>query len=133
MMKNYAKIAFSIIILSMLIAGCNKDKKKDFVDNYKVQPKDTADINKDQYRIAEIFEGDKNQMHDLIKGPATFYIMHQGTGPFKISLLRNDGTLLAVLAEGTGDFKGKKEMEIPETTAYILDVKSAGKWSVYRE
>ncbi len=132
-MKNFAKTAFSIIIFSILLTGCSKDKKKDFVDNYKVQPKDTADINKDQYRIAEIFEGDKNQMHDLIKGPATFYIMHQGTGSFKITLLKNDGTFLAVLAEGSGDFKGKKELEIPETTAYILDVKSAGKWSVYRE
>ncbi len=132
-MKNIVKTAFLVLTSFIIMQGCSGKKKDNFVDNYKVQPKDTADINKDQYRIAEIFEGDKNQMHDLIKGPATFYIMHQGTGPFKISLLKNDGTLLAVLAEGTGDFKGKKEMEIPETTAYILDVKSTGKWSVYRE
>lgn len=132
-MKNIVKTAFLVITSLIIMQGCSGKKKDNFVDNYKVQPKDTADINKDQYRIAEIFEGDKNQMHDLIKGPATFYIMHQGTGPFKISLLKNDGTLLAILAEGTGDFKGKKEMEIPETTAYILDVKSTGKWSVYRE
>jgi len=132
-MKNIVKTAFLIVTSLIIMQGCSGKKKDNFVDNYKVQPKDTADINKDQYRIAEIFEGDKNQMHDLIKGPATFYIMHQGTGTFKISLLKNDGTLLAILAEGTGDFKGKKEMEIPETTAYILDVKSTGKWSVYRE
>ncbi|HWA07455.1 MAG TPA: hypothetical protein VG961_12960 [Ignavibacteria bacterium] len=132
-MKNQIKTVFFVILAAILLAGCSKDKGKNFVDNYKVQPKDTAGINKDQYRIAEIFEGDKNQMHDLIKGPATFDIMHQGTGPFKITLLKNDGTLFAVLAEGTGDFKGKKELEIPETTAYILDVKSTGKWSVYRE
>ena len=132
-MKNHVKTAFSILFLLVLIAGCSKDKGKSFVDNYKVQPKDTADINKDQYRIAEIFEGDKNQMHDLIKGPATFDIMHQGTGPYKITLLKNDGTLFNVLAEGTGDYKGVKELEIPETTAYILDVKTSGKWSVYRE
>lgn len=133
MMKNSLKTAFLIFIALILFAGCSGKKKDNFVDNYKVQPKDTADINKDQYRIAEIFEGDKNQMHDLIKGPATFDIMHQGTGTFKISLLKNDGTLFAVLAEGTGDFKGKKELDIPETTAYILDVKTTGKWSVYRE
>ncbi|MBL8015674.1 MAG: hypothetical protein JNK43_00265 [Ignavibacteria bacterium] len=132
-MKNYIITAFSIIFISLLFVGCGKGKDRKTVDNYKVQPKDTADINKDQYRIAEIFEGDKNQMHDLIKGPATFDIMHQGTGPFKVTLLKNDGTVLAVLAEGTGDFKGKKELTIPETTAYILDVKTAGKWSVYRE
>jgi PBP1b-binding outer membrane lipoprotein LpoB len=133
MMKKYIKTGFSIVILIFLFTGCSKDKDKKFVDNYKVQPKDTADINKDQYRIAEIFEGDKNQMHDLIKGPATFSIMHEGPGPFKVTLLKNDGTELAVLADVTGDFKGKKKLEIPETTAYILDVKTTGKWSVYRE
>jgi hypothetical protein len=132
-MKNILKTAFLIVTALIILQGCSGKKKDNFVDNYKVQTKDTADINKDQYRIAEIFEGDKNQMHDLIKGPATFYIMHQGTGPFKITLLKNDGTLLGILAEGTGDFKGKKEMDIPETTAYILDVKTTGKWSVYRE
>lgn len=132
-MKNHIKTTFSLILAATMLIGCSKNKDKNFVDNYKVQPKDTAGINKDQYRIAEIFEGDKNQMHDLIKGPATFDIMHQGTGPFKIILLKNDGTVFAVLAEGTGDFKGKKELEIPETTAYILDVKTTGKWSVYRE
>ncbi|NOS85322.1 MAG: hypothetical protein HOP31_09295 [Ignavibacteria bacterium] len=132
-MKNHLKTAFSILFLLVLIAGCSKDKGKNFVDNYKVQSKDTIDINKDQYRIAEIFEGDKSQMHDLIKGPATFDIMHQGSGPYKIILLKNDGTVFAVLAEGTGDFKGKKELVIPETTAYILDVTTTGKWSVYRE
>lgn len=121
------------MIAAILLTGCSKEKGSKVVDNYKVQPKDTVDINKDQYRIAEIFDGDRSQMHDLIKGPATFDIMHQGTGSYKISILRNDGTLLAVLAEGSGDFKGKKELEIPETTAYILDVKSTGKWSVYRE
>ena len=132
-MKNLAKTVFLIIISAIILTGCSSKKKSNYVDNYKVQPKDTMDINKDQYRIAEIFEGDKNQMHDLIKGPATFDIMHQGTGSFKIRLLKNDGTLLAILAEGTGDFKGKKELEIPETTAYILDVEATGKWSVYRE
>jgi len=132
-MKNQAKTVFLIIISAILLSGCGNKKDNKVVDNYKVQPKDTMDINKDQYRIAEIFEGDKSQMHDLIKGPATFDIMHQGSGQYKIRLLKNDGTEFAILAEGSGDFKGKKEITIPETTAYILDVKSTGKWSVYRE
>lgn len=119
-MKNHIKTAFSLILAATLLIGCSKNKDKNFVDNYKVQPKDTADINKDQYRIAEIFEGDKNQMHDLIKGPATFDIMHQGTGPFKIILLKNDGTVFAVLAEGTGDFKGKKNLKYPRQPLIYL-------------
>ncbi|HRJ86710.1 MAG TPA: hypothetical protein PK753_13640 [Ignavibacteria bacterium] len=132
-MKNLVKTAFCLSVIAAMFTGCSKDKGSKVVDNYKVQHKDTADINKDQYRIAEIFDGDKSQMHDLIKGPATFDIMHQGTGSYKIRLLKNDGTEIAVLAEGSGDFKGKKQLDIPETTAYILDVKSTGKWSVYRE
>lgn len=121
-------VLFSVIILS----GCGKKGPKT-VDNYKVQEKDTIDIKKDQYRIAEIFTGNKNQMHDLIKGPATFDIMHQGSGKFKATIKKPDGTIVAVLAEVTGDFKGKKKIDVPETTAYILDVETEGQWSVYRE
>lgn len=136
-MLNKFKYFVSLGVIIALFFACSSDKDKDKskqnVDNYKVQPKDTVDIKKDQYRIAENFVGTKNQIIDLIKGPATFDIVHQGTGKFVCTLMQADGTIIAVLADVTGDFKGKKQIEVPETRAYVLDVQTEGTWSVYRE
>ena len=132
MIKNYAKFTILALLFAVFAAGCGS-KKSGNVDNYKVQEKDTINIKKDQYRVAEIFEGNKNQIIDLIKGPASFNITHEGQGPFKCTLMYADGTIVDVLADVTGDYKGKKNITVPETRAYVLDVKTDGKWSVYRE
>jgi hypothetical protein len=134
-MLNKFKYFLSLAVIIALFFACSsdKDKNKQNVDNYKVQEKDTIDIRKDQYRIAENFTGSKNQIIDLIKGPATFDITHQGTGKFVCTLMLADGTVISLLTDVTGDYKGKKQVEVPETRAYILDVKTEGVWSVYRE
>jgi hypothetical protein len=134
-MLNKFKYFLSLAVSIALFFACSsdKDKSKQNVDNYKVQEKDTIDIRKDQYRIAENFTGSKNQIIDLIKGPATFDITHQGTGKFVCTLMLADGTVISLLTDVTGDYKGKKQVEVPETRAYILDVKTEGVWSVYRE
>jgi hypothetical protein len=134
-MLNKFKYFLSLAVIIALFFACSsdKDKSKQNVDNYKVQEKDTIDIRKDQYRIAENFTGSKNQIIDLIKGPATFDITHQGTGKFVCTLMLADGTVISLLTDVTGDYKGKKQVEVPETRAYILDVKTEGVWSVYRE
>jgi hypothetical protein len=72
-------------------------------------------------------------MVDLIQGKATFQIIYEGEGNFKARIMNTDGTELAVLADVNGNFKGKKSIDVPVTTAYILDVRCKGKWSVYRE
>ena len=131
-MKNHVKSAFILSFLFVFFIGCKSEKNKT-VDNYKVQTKDTADVHKDQYRIALIFTGNKSQMLDLIKGPVSFDIMHTGNGKFKVTLMKTDGNTVAVLADVIGDFKGKKKLEILETNAYILNVETEGQWSVYRE
>ena len=68
-----------------------------------------------------------------MKGPANFILTHQGEGKFEVRLMHPDGELIAVLADVTGNFTGKKKVDVPETRAYILDVKTDGVWSVYRE
>ena len=80
-----------------------------------------------------MFDDDKSQMIDLIQGKAVFAIVFEGEGNFKANILNVDGTLLAVLADVNGNYKGKKTVDVPTTTAYILDVHCKGKWSVYRE
>lgn len=132
-MKNHVKFALSIFVFAAIIIACNSDKSDKEKKNQQTQKKDTVQINKDQYRIAENFTGNKNQIIDLMKGPANFVITHQGEGKFEMRLMHPDGELIEVLADVTGNYTGKKRVEVPETRAYILDVKTDGIWSVYRE
>jgi len=119
-----------LVVLSVIFAcGSNKSDKKNEQTNQKQQTPDP----KEQYRIAEMFDDDKSQMIDLIQGKAVFAIVFEGEGNFKANILNVDGTLLAVLADVNGNYKGKKTVDVPTTTAYILDVHCKGKWSVYRE
>ncbi len=131
-MKNQVKFAFSLLILFLLVTACNSNKS-DKDNKPTVNKQDTINFKKDQYRVAEIFTGSKKQIIDLIQGPASFDIFHEGTGPFKCTLIYADGTVIDVLADVTGDYKGKKNITVPETRAYVLDVNTEGKWSVYRE
>lgn len=133
-MSNKFKFIAAMTVFIAVVFACSSDKNKtNQTQNQQKQNRDTVQINKDQYRVAEIFTGPKNQIIDLISGPATFDVFHEGTGPFKCTLSYADGTVIKVLADVTGDFKGKVKADIPETRAYILDVETEGKWSVYRE
>jgi hypothetical protein len=124
------RFIISILITATLIfASCGNKSDKDKQNS---QQKNQPDP-KDQYRMVEMFDNDKNQMVDLIQGKATFQIIYEGEGNFKARIMNTDGTELAVLADVNGNFKGKKSIDVPVTTAYILDVRCKGKWSVYRE
>jgi len=134
-MENKLKLIVSLVVLIAVVVACNSDKSTKDKQNTQNQTrqKDTVQINKDQYRIAEQFTGSKNQIIDLIKGPATFVLTHQGDGKFSVRLMHPDGQLIEVLADASGNYTGKKKIEVPETRAYILDVQTEGIWSVYRE
>lgn len=132
-MRNELKYLFSILILISIIVACSGNKSEKEKQTSKTQYKDTVKINKDQYRVAEIFTDSKNQIIDLIKGPASFEIEYMGDSHFKATLMYPDGRVVDVLADVDGSYKGKKRIEVPETTAYILDIQCKGQWSVYRE
>jgi hypothetical protein len=126
------KYLLSLIVIFGLVIACsgNKSDKK---TTTQTEYKDTTKVNKDQYRVAEIFTDNKNQIIDLIKGPASFEINYMGDSHFKATLMTADGKVIDVLADVEGSYKGKKKVDVPETTAYILDVQCKGNWSVYRE
>lgn len=132
-MLNKIKYFSALMIMLTIVFACTSDKSDKDKKNTQVQQKDTVKINKDQYRIAENFVGSKDQIIDLIQGPVTFEILHQGSGKFIVNLKNADGVVVENLVNVTGDFKGKKRMNIAETRAYILDVETEGTWSVYRE
>ncbi len=123
---------FAVLALVFACSSNKSDKDKENQTSQKQQQQQPTEP-KDQYRIAEIFENDKNQMVDLIEGPASFDIMFDGTGNFKAELLYTDGRPFEVLADVNGSYKGKKVITVPQTSAYILDVHCTGKWSVYKE
>ena len=125
------KYLLSLILLIGAATACNffkAEKEKDKISTRKVEEE-----KKDQYRIAENFTDSKSQIIDLIEGNATFELSYQGNSNFNVRLLYSDGTLLEVLADVTGPYKETKTITIPKTASYILDVKTVGRWSVYRK
>ncbi len=129
-MERY-KYLISLTLILCLVFSCNlfkAEKDKNKTTTQKIEPE-----KKDQYRVAEIFSDNKSQIIDLIEGPATFDVEYRGNSSFSAKILNSDGTLLAVLAEVTGPYKGTKTITAPKTTSYILDVRTSGDWSVYRK
>lgn len=132
-MINKLKFLVSILVLLLIVYSCDsnksdkdKDKNVNKTDPVKQEPKD-------QYRIAENFEGNKNQIVDLMEGPATFDISYQGDSHFNATLKNGDGTVLAVLADVDGNYKSSKSITVPKTAAYIIEVTCKGTWSIYRK
>ena len=129
-MRNHFKFLLSLLVAALLVFACGKksDKDKETTQTQKQEPE-----RKDQYRIAEMFTGNKAQIIDLIEGPAMFDIEHEGNSTFTCRLLNADGSLVEVLADVSGNYRGSKTITVPKTSSYILDVKTTGRWSVYRK
>lgn len=139
-MKESLKFIFAIILIVLISVSCKKREERTSMtpeENQKMEEKRKQDsldaIKKDQYIMAEMFTGNKTQMIDLIKGPATFEIVHEGSGHFRAVLTDIEGKELLVLADVDGNYKGEKKYEAPETTAYLIDVKTDGRWNVKRK
>lgn len=129
-MRNHLKFLFSIFVIATLVFACGKksDKDKPTTQTQQQEPE-----KKDQYRIAESYTGSREQIIDLIAGPATFEIEHEGNSTFNARLLNSDGSLVEVLADVNGNYRGTKTITVPKTSSYILDVKTSGRWSVNRK
>lgn len=130
-MRNHIKFLFSLLLIAVLVFACGKKSDKDLQTTQQQQKQEPE--RKDQYRIAEMFSGNKSQIIDLIEGPAAFEIEHEGDSTFTVWLLNNDGSQVELLADVTGNFRGTKTITVPKTSSYILDVKTSGRWSVYRK
>lgn len=129
-MRNGTRYLLLLIAVSVFAGGCSKPKPGQ--EKNKESQKVTAE-KKDQYRMDEAFQGNKDQIIDLIEGPATFDIKYEGNSTFSARLLNNQGDLIEILAEVTGPYKGTKTITVPKTASYILEVKTTGTWSVYRK
>lgn len=132
-MQNRLKFLISIILALTVMLACSSNKSQKDKDKQTNQTNQQPPDNKDQYRMSEMFDNDKSQMIDLIEGKASFVIIFEGEGNFKANLMTTDGKLVETLADVNGNYKGKKSINVPQTTAYVLDVHCKGKWSVYRE
>ena len=113
--------------------ACNRKPGREQESQQKQQQQQQEPERKDQYRIAEMFSGNKAQIIDLIQGTATFEIEFEGDSTFTARLLNPDGTLVDLLADVKGNYRGTKTITAPKTGSYILDVKTTGRWSVYRK
>ena len=132
-MSNRINFILSLFLIIALAFSCSWFKAKKDIEKDKSKTKTTEQEKKDQYRMGENFQDNKAQIIDLIEGPATFDIKYEGTTNFTAHLLDPDGTLVEVLADVTGNYKGTKSINVPKTGSYILDVKCKGTWSIYRK
>lgn len=130
-MNGKTKYILSILIILLVASACSRFSGDRNADK-KTSGKEEQE-RKDQYRIAENFKDNKSQIIDLIAGPATFEIKYEGNSTFNAKLLNSDGTIVEVLADVTGTYKGTKTITVPKTSSYILDVKCIGVWSIYRK
>lgn len=83
-----------------------------------------------QYKFAYTGTGDMSNIISLNKGSSLFEFYHEGRGEFYADIKRSDGRLLKVLAQTSGNYQGKMEVEIPETDAYTFNIKTKGKWGL---
>jgi PBP1b-binding outer membrane lipoprotein LpoB len=132
-MRHNLKFLTAILILVLLVFACSRKPSRQQEQTTQAPQKQEEPERKDQYRIAEMFTGNKAQIIDLIQGTATFDIEYEGDSTFTARLLNTDGSLVDVLAEVRGNYKGTKTITAPRTGSYILDVKTTGRWSVYRK
>jgi hypothetical protein len=131
-MSSHLKYLISLLVIVSLITACSRSSRKQQQTATETQKKEEPE-SKDQYRIAENFTGSKAQIIDLIQGTADFKIEFEGDSTCVMRLLNPDGSLVDVLADVRGNYRGKKTINVPRTGSYILDVKTTGRWSVYRQ
>lgn len=137
-MKSYI---FSILLLfsaCILFISCDSVSKEERErikreKEEKIIRDSVENAQSNQYIMGEHFTGNKTQIIDLMKGPVTFIIEHEGNGNFKATLTTTDARPKFVIHEGTGNFKVTKSFEVDSTSAYLIDVETGGRWSIIRK
>jgi hypothetical protein len=124
---KYSVLIFSVFIIITLVVIYFGFGNKAIKEEIQKQ------VTTDQYRMSFNFEGDKSQLIDLVKGNVEIKLIYPGNSRFTAKLLHSDGTLLALLADGNGPYNREQVIDVPETEAYILDIKTSGNWSFSRK
>jgi len=121
-----------VIILTFVALYVGYKVIKNYYEPFRTQ----TDLEKEfadkqiQYRLAyNDVKGNLTQTIALNKGPALFEIKHKGQGHYSFMLYTPQGQLIADIANGNGDLDFAKSFDIPETTAYLLEVKTDGVWT----
>lgn len=132
---KYIGVLFTVVVIIALIVvftglGGNGSGVK---IREKAHRQDKLEYTGEQYRISFNSDGDRSQIIDLIKGRSKFYLAYSGISNFNVKLLYPDGRLLVLLANENGPYEKKQVIDIPETGAYLLDVKTSGEWSFSRD
>lgn len=130
---KYTGVLFAAMLIIALVVVFTGSGNSKIEEKEKQQTQNAAELSGEQYRISFSFEGNRNQIIDLIKGKAKFKLIYEENSKIYAVLMHTDGTQLALLANENGPFKREQVIEIPETGAYILDVRTTGEWSLSRE
>lgn len=129
---KYIGICLSVITIIVLVVVIVERNER--VKEYeRAQKQIQQERISEQYRMSYSFDGDQSQIMDLIKGKAEISMVHPGKSKFTVRVLNSDGTLLTMLADVSGPYDRKQEIDVPRTGAYLLDVRTSGAWSLSTE
>lgn len=127
--------ALILVVMILITAGVLFYSNKNESDMKNITAKKPHSIEEasEQYNVSFSFNGNRSQIIDLIKGKAELNLVYTGSSKFTANLLYADGTLLVNLADQNGPYNDKQYVMIPETGAYLLDIKTIGEWSLNKE
>jgi hypothetical protein len=122
-------ITFIIILTLVVLYIGYRFIKANYESSKTTSEKESADT-QIQYRLAyNDVKGNMTQTIALNKGQALFEIKHRGQSQYSFMLFTPQGQLIAEIAQGSGDLDFAKSFDIPESTAYLLEVKTEGTWT----
>jgi len=131
MAKNSkAKLVISVIFVFGLLGLGYWLLNENIKMIFEPDAKRTEDGKGVQYRFAYTGKGDKTNIISLNKGASYFEFFHEGNGDFYADIKTSDGKMLKVLAQTKGNYEGKTELEIPNTDAYVVTIRTAGNWGL---
>lgn len=134
-MKKHSKIKIFltvVLIIAVIAVGywLLRSNRDYFINNSPNSKTTTENTNKDQYSLSYSNSGNLVQTIHLNKGTAAFDIAYEGDSDFLVTIFTNEGKLIGTLAQEKSAFRGRKTIDVPETDAYLLDVKTKGKWDI---
>lgn len=130
--RIFAIFFFTIGMLALLFYIFEKyiSTSSSILKSEKAGIEQAHDTNKIQYRFSYKGNGNLKQIIHLNKGEAFFTSTHKGENNYSVALKTANDSLIKIIFNTKGNFKGYDIVNVPENNAYILDIRTDGEWEI---
>lgn len=126
---KYLGVSLLILIVITIFIVFFVSKEYSSKEEQKAQKKNQPSEVNEQYELNATFEGNQTQVIDLIKGRAVLNITYPGNSRFIVKLFYPSGTFITMLADLNGPYSRSYAVDVPESGAFLLEVRTSGEWS----